>query len=71
MSTSDGVNRFISSLAARRLQLIRHGSFIGVRGSNLRRVPVEVWEGIRRLKPQLLSILPDSPSPFKQRRTRR
>jgi hypothetical protein len=46
----------------------RHGRFIGLRGRYVGRVPDAVWRAPDTHEPALLRLLPDSPTPYEQRR---
>jgi hypothetical protein len=50
--------------------LVRHGSFIGVRGP-VRLVSLALWDAIRAHEPALRRLLPSSASPYRQWRDRR
>jgi hypothetical protein len=67
MNQPPEVHLLLDDLAARGLEVVRHGDFVGLRGNNLSRVPVSVWQALTRCSRQLAALLPDSATPFQSR----
>jgi hypothetical protein len=49
---------------------VRHGNFIGLRGTAVGQVPLEVWRELARQRPLLERMLKSEPTPFRRRQRR-
>jgi hypothetical protein len=49
---------------------VRHGSFVGLKGSAVGRVPTELWDLFEQCRPQLLRLLKSEPAPYRRRARR-
>jgi hypothetical protein len=49
------------------IEPVRHGSFVGLKGPGLGRLPQAVWDGLHAHEAALRRLLPDSATPFRQR----
>jgi hypothetical protein len=68
MSTDDGMtSRLIAAARRFGVELVRHGSFVGMRGPGLGRVPPELWDLLGRNEGTLRQTLPQTPTPYQAR----
>jgi hypothetical protein len=55
------------ALQAYGCEVVRYGSFIGLRGRAVSQVPGPLWDELARLQPALVRHLKNEPVPFRRR----
>jgi hypothetical protein len=70
MEFSRLVYLILCCLRSLKVRIVRHRTFVGLRGEGVRRVPPVLWNAIDFCHPEWMEILPSEPGPFQARRQR-